>query len=289
MRPNEGNLDLAFRLGGLVDRPEPASKGRTVPALSGDGDISVRDGVRLLAEEVKDLRGQSATIRALSLSLGGAGAVSLAGTIAVDADGLIDADLTLGVREPKALAAALVAAIPGSEGARSSRVSPASPCSATRPRCRSGSSRARPRSASSRSAPSSRCRPHAMSVRLLSVGALTLDTILRIDHLPAGQGKFLASDGVQIASGMAASAACAAQRLGADVSLWASAGDDAAGDLLVAGISRGRASTAAWCGVSRADARRCRPSSSTARASASSCPTTTAAPRPPRGAAPARS
>lgn len=73
-------------------------------------------------------------------------------------------------------------------------------------------------------------------VKLLSVGALTLDTILRVDTLPARQGKFIASDGVQIASGMASSAACAARRLGAHVSLWASAGDDLVGDQLIAGI-----------------------------------------------------
>ncbi len=73
-------------------------------------------------------------------------------------------------------------------------------------------------------------------VKLLSVGALTLDTILQVDQLPTHQGKFIASDGVQIASGMAASAACAARRLGAEVSLWASAGDDPVGDQLVAGI-----------------------------------------------------
>ncbi|UVK40282.1 sugar kinase [Mesorhizobium sp. AR10] len=73
-------------------------------------------------------------------------------------------------------------------------------------------------------------------VNLLSVGALTLDTILRVDTLPAHQGKFIASDGVQIAAGMASSAACAARRLGAEVSLWASAGDDAVGDQLIAGI-----------------------------------------------------
>jgi sulfofructose kinase len=72
--------------------------------------------------------------------------------------------------------------------------------------------------------------------KLLSVGALTLDTILRVDTLPAHQGKFIASDGVQIASGMATSAACAARRLGAEVSLWASAGDDPVGDQLIAGI-----------------------------------------------------
>ncbi|RUW54028.1 sugar kinase [Mesorhizobium sp. M1A.F.Ca.ET.072.01.1.1] len=73
-------------------------------------------------------------------------------------------------------------------------------------------------------------------VKLLSVGAFTLDTILRLETLPAHQGKFIASDGVQIASGMATSAACAAHRLGADVSLWASAGDDAVGDRLIAEI-----------------------------------------------------
>ncbi|MDX8513230.1 sugar kinase [Mesorhizobium captivum] len=73
-------------------------------------------------------------------------------------------------------------------------------------------------------------------VRLLSVGAFTLDTILRVETLPTHQGKFIASDGVQIASGMATSAACAAHRLGANVSLWASAGDDAVGDQLIAEI-----------------------------------------------------
>lgn len=73
-------------------------------------------------------------------------------------------------------------------------------------------------------------------VKLLSVGALTLDTILRVETLPRHQGKFIASDGVQLAAGMATSAACAAHRLGAEVFLWASAGDDAIGDHLLAGI-----------------------------------------------------
>ncbi|UVK41932.1 sugar kinase [Mesorhizobium sp. AR07] len=76
----------------------------------------------------------------------------------------------------------------------------------------------------------------AKPVKLLSVGALTLDTVLRVETLPVHQGKFIASDGVQIASGMAASAACAALRLGAEMSLWASAGDDPVGDQLIAGI-----------------------------------------------------
>ncbi|MER8371446.1 sugar kinase [Mesorhizobium sp. M1406] len=72
--------------------------------------------------------------------------------------------------------------------------------------------------------------------KLLSVGALTLDTILRVETLPVHQGKFIASDSVQIASGMATSAACAAHRLGAEVSLWASAGDDVIADQLIASV-----------------------------------------------------
>ncbi|MGX9142799.1 sugar kinase [Mesorhizobium sp. 128a] len=74
------------------------------------------------------------------------------------------------------------------------------------------------------------------AVKLLSVGALTLDTILRLETLPTHQGKFIASDGAQLAAGMATSAACAARRLGAEVFLWASAGDDAIGDQLLAGV-----------------------------------------------------
>lgn len=76
----------------------------------------------------------------------------------------------------------------------------------------------------------------SLPIKLLSVGALTLDTILRVETLPTHQGKFIASDGVQIAAGMATSAACAARRLGAEVFLWASVGDDGVGDQLLAGV-----------------------------------------------------
>lgn len=72
--------------------------------------------------------------------------------------------------------------------------------------------------------------------KLLSVGALTQDTIIRLDRLPQGPGKFLPLEAVQIAAGMAASAACAAQRQGAEVTLWASLGDDRLADELLAGI-----------------------------------------------------
>ncbi|WP_309086019.1 PfkB family carbohydrate kinase [Chelativorans sp.] len=69
--------------------------------------------------------------------------------------------------------------------------------------------------------------------RLLCVGALTLDTIFKLERLPAGSGKFIPEAAVQIAAGMAASAAASASRQGGKVSLWASVGDDpAAAELL---------------------------------------------------------
>ena len=60
-----------------------------------------------------------------------------------------------------------------------------------------------------------------MSRTILCLGALTLDTILRLDALPEKAGKYLPSEAVQIAAGMASSAAAAIARLGGDVAVWA--------------------------------------------------------------------
>lgn len=63
-----------------------------------------------------------------------------------------------------------------------------------------------------------------------------MDVILSLETLPQQPGKFLPSLGVTIAAGMASSAATAAARLGGQVSLWASVGDDPVGPQLIAGI-----------------------------------------------------
>ena len=77
-----------------------------------------------------------------------------------------------------------------------------------------------------------------MSVsRILCVGALTLDTNYQLPALPQGGGKVLASSVAVVPAGMASSAAIAAARLGGDVSLWASVGDDVAGEILLAGMT----------------------------------------------------
>lgn len=73
--------------------------------------------------------------------------------------------------------------------------------------------------------------------RILCVGALTMDTIFRLEALPAGPGKVIPLDAVEVAEGMAAAQAATIARLGGASALWASAGDDAIGDRLVTQIS----------------------------------------------------
>jgi sulfofructose kinase len=76
---------------------------------------------------------------------------------------------------------------------------------------------------------------------VLCVGALSLDTIFRLDALPTSPGKFLPAEAVEVAQGMATAQAATIVRLGGRARLWASCGDDANGrrivdDLAGAGI-----------------------------------------------------
>lgn len=73
--------------------------------------------------------------------------------------------------------------------------------------------------------------------RILCVGALTMDTIFRLEHLPHSPGKVVPLDAVEVAEGMAAAQAASIMRLGGEAALWASAGDDSIGDRLVSQIS----------------------------------------------------
>lgn len=70
--------------------------------------------------------------------------------------------------------------------------------------------------------------------KILFVGAATHDTIFRLDDLPTASGKFIPVDAIEIAAGMASSAAIAAARLGANASLCACVGDDRKGEQMLA-------------------------------------------------------
>jgi sulfofructose kinase len=69
---------------------------------------------------------------------------------------------------------------------------------------------------------------------VLCVGALSLDTIFRLDALPTGPGKFIPTDALDVAQGMATAQAATIAKLGGRARLWASCGDDTNGDRIVA-------------------------------------------------------
>jgi ribokinase len=86
--------------------------------------------------------------------------------------------------------------------------------------------------------------PIGAAKHILCVGAAVLDTLFRVRTLPQGQGKVLPYDMLQIAEGMASSAAYAIARLGGEASLWGAVGRDDIGeriirDLGAAGINVG--------------------------------------------------
>ena len=77
----------------------------------------------------------------------------------------------------------------------------------------------------------------ATRLPILCVGALTLDTIFQLAELPLGSGKFLPTEAVEVAAGMASSAATAIARLSGAAALWASVGDDTTGERLIRDIT----------------------------------------------------
>ncbi len=83
------------------------------------------------------------------------------------------------------------------------------------------------------SAPSIFDPPPGQPRHVLCVGAAVLDTLFRVRTLPGGQGKVLPYEMLQIAEGMASSAAYAVVRLGGRASLWGAIGLDETGDRIV--------------------------------------------------------
>ncbi|TAU45016.1 sugar kinase (plasmid) [Rhizobium ruizarguesonis] len=95
--------------------------------------------------------------------------------------------------------------------------------------------------------------PPGQARRVLCVGAAVMDTLFRVRSLPTGQGKILPYDMLQIAEGMASSAAFAVTRLGGHASLWGAVGNDDTGERIIADLSNSGIDTS---GVVRVEAAR---------------------------------
>lgn len=110
MRTREADADLAARFSGL-DIRLPLGEGDLPPA-TGLIDLAIEDGVAFLAQGGHSLRGRSGELRMFDLSLGPEAGLTMAGPVSVGADGLLDADLSLTLRNPKRLAQILGDAAP---------------------------------------------------------------------------------------------------------------------------------------------------------------------------------
>jgi hypothetical protein len=110
LRPN--GQDLGY-IGSFTDLEIDADAigGRVLPPLDGSGDATLKNGVALMQTKARSLRGQAVDIHKLDLSSGTA-RIAVSGPVSVDENGLVNADLTIKLKDPKAVAAILAAAIP---------------------------------------------------------------------------------------------------------------------------------------------------------------------------------
>jgi hypothetical protein len=113
LSPDGQDIDYSGWFNGLQVDAE-AIDGRILPPLDGSGRARLKNGIALLGQEIRSLRGQSVEIGKFDLSSGKAH-ITVSGPISVDADGLIDADLKIKLVNPKAVSAILAKAIPEHE------------------------------------------------------------------------------------------------------------------------------------------------------------------------------
>lgn len=110
VQPNGEDLDYMGSFNGLQIDPA-AIEGRELPPLDGSADATIKNGLAALRSKVRSLRGQSAEFRNLELSSGEA-RITVAGPVSIDAEGLIDANLTIKLSNPNAVADIIARAMP---------------------------------------------------------------------------------------------------------------------------------------------------------------------------------
>ncbi|WP_421856659.1 DUF2125 domain-containing protein [Oricola sp.] len=111
MRQRDAVLDLALRYDGLT-LAEALTGRRALPPLAGDADISINDGVSLVAGGVSTLRGVSGEMRRAAIMLTPERGLWVSGFFAIGINGLVNADLDLSLADPGGLASALKPAFP---------------------------------------------------------------------------------------------------------------------------------------------------------------------------------
>jgi hypothetical protein len=111
MRTEETNVAIAGEGAGVVIDPI-ATPGRSIPEFAASYDAVLNNGVAVFLSRPKSLRGLSGTVRQSQIIFKDGGTMKLTGPIAVDAGGLIDADLNIVLSDAPKLGLALAKAAP---------------------------------------------------------------------------------------------------------------------------------------------------------------------------------
>lgn len=115
LRPAGADLEIGLRAYRLVAGPMLSE--RSLPPVSGVGDLKLEDGVLRIERRDFGLPGSSLEIRRLDLTVEGGGTLTVTGPLTIREDGLLDADLGLKASDAAALLAVLARSFPeiGSE------------------------------------------------------------------------------------------------------------------------------------------------------------------------------
>jgi hypothetical protein len=111
LRRVEDNVDLAWRYEGLVIDAGLAG-GRHLPALSGDANMTIKNGVALAAGGVQSLRGVSGEIHRLALLLTPERGLLVSGPFEIGMDGRVNATLDVFLVDPAGFAQELKPVFP---------------------------------------------------------------------------------------------------------------------------------------------------------------------------------
>jgi hypothetical protein len=105
-RTVDKDIDLAAS-GAGVNLDPAAAQGRVIPEFSYGADVQVKNGVALALSGEKNLalllRGQSGTLRAVSLDFTEGGGLTLSGPVSLDESGLLSADMSITFSEAEKL------------------------------------------------------------------------------------------------------------------------------------------------------------------------------------------
>ena len=105
------DLDLGARFTALALSPDLLD-GATLPPLSGVVSVTVDDGTWFPNSDMGPLRGKSGTLHELTVTIDAETGATATGPVAIDDDGLVDAEIEVTLRNPQALAGVLAELMP---------------------------------------------------------------------------------------------------------------------------------------------------------------------------------